>query len=338
MHSRTLWAGNSYWFTPDGRSAIAYRVQRTVALTTGGPIGSRINLTETITGFSDFCARHGWTPCLYSVTDDVRDAVSILAWRSVQVAEETIIPLPELAFTGKKWQDVRTALNNATKKGITAQWIQYRHAPLSITDQIRRIPEEWATDKGLPEMGFTLGGLDELDDDHIHCLIAVDGDHIEHGVTSWMPVYHEGLISGWTLDFIRRSATGFPGVMEFLIASAAIRFRDEHTEFVSLSGAPLARIQRGQPPDLLQKLLDLLDLLGRTWNRSTDSTPCCISRPNSNQPTVHCGWSTPIPWRYPPSPTRSAAPTSRTSPPDKPPACSARSTTNTRPPRPDRWR
>jgi lysylphosphatidylglycerol synthetase-like protein (DUF2156 family) len=257
----TLWAGNSYWFTPDGRSAIAYRVQGTVALTTGGPIGSRINLTETITGFSDFCTRHGWTPCLYSVTDDVRDAVSILAWRSVQVAEETIIPLPELAFTGKKWQDVRTALNNATKKGITAQWIQYRHAPLSITDQIRRISEEWVTDKGLPEMGFTLGGLDELDDDHIHCLIAVDGDHIVHGVTSWMPVYHEGIISGWTLDFMRRSATGFPGVMEFLIASAAIRFRDEHTEFVSLSGAPLARIQRGQPPDLLQKLLDLL---GRT--------------------------------------------------------------------------
>jgi phosphatidylglycerol lysyltransferase len=176
----------------------------------------------------------------------------------VQVAEETVLPLPELAFTGKKWQDVRTAMNKATKTGITAQWWTYPHAPLSITEQIRTISEEWVADKGLPEMGFTLGGLDELDDDRVRCLIAIDSDHTVHGITSFLPVYRDGHIIGWTLDFMRRRTTGFPGVMEYLIATAALQFRDDGAEFLSLSGAPLARIDRDDDRDAVQRLLDML--------------------------------------------------------------------------------
>jgi len=46
------------------------------------------------------------------------------------------------------------------------------------------------------------------------------------------------------------------GVSEFLIASAALRFQEEGAAFVSLSGAPLARLDRGEDFGPLQKLLD----------------------------------------------------------------------------------
>ena len=99
------------------------------------------------------------------------------------------VAVARLVFTGKKWQDVRTALNKAAKVGITAEWITFCSAPLAITDQVRAISEEWVADKGMPEMGFTLGGLDELTDDEVRCLIAVDADRAVHRVTSWLPVY-----------------------------------------------------------------------------------------------------------------------------------------------------
>jgi phosphatidylglycerol lysyltransferase len=50
---------------------------------------------------------------------------------------------------------------------------------------------------------------------------------------------------------------GFRGVMEFLIASAALHAQEDGAEFLSLSGAPLARLDRGEPGDGLQRLLDL---------------------------------------------------------------------------------
>ena len=255
----TLWSGNSYHFTPDGRAFVAYRVVGTVAVSVTGPVGHPEARPAAVTDFARHCNEHGLTPCLYSVPTDIKSsAESNLNWRSVQVAEETVLPLPDLAFTGKKWQDVRTAMNKATKIGITAQWCRYPHAPLRITEQIRTISEEWVADKGLPEMGFTLGGLDELDDERVRCLIAIDTDHVVHGITSFLPVYRDGHIIGWTLDFMRRRTTGFPGVMEYLIATAALQFRDDGAEFLSLSGAPLARIDRGDDRDAVQRLLDML--------------------------------------------------------------------------------
>src|SRR6266851_2713965 len=50
----------------------------------------------------------------------------------------------------------------------------------------------------------------------------------------------------------------FHGVMEFLIATAAVTFRDEGARFVSLSGSPLARLDRGEQPCSLQRLLDMI--------------------------------------------------------------------------------
>jgi len=50
---------------------------------------------------------------------------------ALQVAEETVLPLGGLAFTGRKFEDIRTALNHARKQGITAEWISFPTAPLA---------------------------------------------------------------------------------------------------------------------------------------------------------------------------------------------------------------
>jgi phosphatidylglycerol lysyltransferase len=229
-----------------------------VALTTGDPIGDPGSRGPAVRGFVAHCRRNAWTPCLYSIGAEVESVAREMGWSSVQVAEETVLPLGDLAFTGKKWQDVRTALNKAQKAGIVAEWSNLPAAPLAITDQIRAISEEWAADKGLPEMGFTLGGVAELDDPEVRLLLAVDGNRVVHGVTSWLPVRSGGEIVGWTLDFMRRRTDGIKGVTEFLIASAALLCKAEGVEFLSLSGAPLARLDRDGPIGGLQKLLDVL--------------------------------------------------------------------------------
>jgi lysylphosphatidylglycerol synthetase-like protein (DUF2156 family) len=256
------WPGHSYWFlrAEDGtdRAAIGYRVIGGIALTTGDPVGDPAEHEEAVRGFAGFCYDQGWTPCLYSVGEDVADLTTGLGWSTVQVAEETVLPLAALTFTGKKWQDVRTALNRAAKADIRAEWTTYHDASLAVTEQIREISEEWVADKGLPEMGFTLGGLDELDDDQVGLMIAIDAAGRVHGVTSWLPVYRDGVLVGRTLDFMRRRSDGFRGAAEFLIASAALRSKEEGVEALSLSGAPLARLDRGDAGPGLQRLLDVV--------------------------------------------------------------------------------
>ena len=241
---------------PDA-TAVAYRVIGGVALTTGGPVGDRAQHQQAVQDFIELCQREAWTPCLYSVDAATTDLMRQKGWSLVQVAEDTVVPLEGLAFTGRKWQDVRTALNKAAKAGISAEWTTWHRAPRALTDQIQVISEEWVADKGLPEMGFTLGGLDELADDEVQLMLAIDADRTLHGVTSWLPVRHEGTTISWTLDFMRRRSDSFRGVMEFLIATTAQRTHDDGAQYLSLSGAPLARLDRGLRVDALQHVLDL---------------------------------------------------------------------------------
>ncbi|QBJ94639.1 DUF2156 domain-containing protein [Rhodococcus sp. ABRD24] len=269
----TTWRGNSYWFGDGGDSYVAFRVSSGVALTTGGPVGRPDRVRDDVIGFAEYASANGWVPCFYSVTGDVKAVSDELGWVGVQVAEETLLDLGKIAFTGKKFQDVRTALNRAAKSGITAEWISFHTAPLALTDQISAISEEWVADKGMPEMGFTLGGLQEMDDPEVRCLIAVDEDRTVHGVTSWLPVYRNGHVVGWTLDFMRRRADGFRPAMEFLIASAAVLLEGEGAEFLSLSGAPLATVGGAGDPEqsggdarvgLSEAMESVLEALGQT--------------------------------------------------------------------------
>lgn len=236
----TTWGGNSYWFS--GSSFVAYRVLNGVAVALGPPVGPHDDREAAFTGFARYCRLSGWTPCFYFVPESLRALGTSAGWGSVQVAQETVLRLDEVSFRGKKFQDIRTALNRAAKAGIRAEWTTFAQAPIAVQAQIEAISEEWVADKKVPEMGFTLGSLDELEDPEVRCLLAIDAEHTVHAVASWLPVYRNGYVVGWTLDFMRRRGDGFRASIDFLIASAALSLQDEGCEFMSLSGAPLARV------------------------------------------------------------------------------------------------
>lgn len=235
-----LWEPNKYWFTPDRRGGVAYQQHGNVALTLAGPFGPAALHEETAAGFITDCARHALIPCFYSCTDELWPMLQARGFRRVAVAQETRLAVREIEFKGKEWQNVRTALNRAAKTGVHAVWGRYSGFSPSLRTQLSEVSEEWAAQKPVPEMGFTLGGIDELDDDGVLCCLAVDAEGLVQGVTSWLPVYEDGRLVCWTLDFMRRRGDAFPGVMEFLIASAVQELKGS-VEVISLSGSPLAK-------------------------------------------------------------------------------------------------
>jgi lysylphosphatidylglycerol synthetase-like protein (DUF2156 family) len=262
-----LWEPNSYWFSPDGDGAVAYQQHGSVALTLAGPFGPRRNHQATAEGFLAYCSSHALIPAFYSCNDTLWPLLRERGFHRVAVAQETRLAVRELEFKGKEWQNVRTALNRAEKLGVKAVWGTYHGLPVTLRARLSEVSEEWAAAKAVPEMGFTLGGIDELMDDEVLCCLAVDGDGTVHGVTSWLPVYEDGKLVSRTLDVMRRGADGFPGVMEFLIASAVLELR-KTVEVISLSGSPLAQMPAEQEAEEsteslpAENVLRILDVVG----------------------------------------------------------------------------
>ncbi len=238
----TTWPENHWWFSTSGAGYQAYRLHAGVAVGLADPVGETAERrAEVLTGFVDAVADAGLQPCVFSATREAADVLTARGWARLQVAEEAVIDLPTLEFRGKKWQDVRTAINQGAKRGIEYRVQRLADAPRGIQVQVRAISEEWVGDKGLPEMGFTLGGVEEAMDPEVLVGLAVDGDGTVQGVTSWMPIHAPGgELTGYTLDVMRRLPDGFRYTMEFLIASACLHFKEEGLALVSLSGAPLA--------------------------------------------------------------------------------------------------
>lgn len=234
------WRGNHYWFDADGVSGVAYRVVNGIAITTGGPIGTPSSEEATMRRFARFCDDNGWIPVFYSVDGELSGALLSMGWQTMVVAEEAVISPQQWSTTGKKWQDVRSSLNRADRAGIRSEWTSFAALSDSKQAQIAEISEEWIADKDLPEMGFTLGALDELRDPAVRLMLAVDANERVEAVTSWLPMYRDGIVVGWTLDVMRRRGDSINGVMEFLIAAAAVRMKEDGIETMSLSGAPLA--------------------------------------------------------------------------------------------------
>lgn len=234
-----LWPNNQYWFNAAGTVAVAYQPHNGVAVTVGGPVGKASDWDAAVDEFLDFCAYESLTPCFYSVNDLPAWFLSSRGYKRIEVAAETLLDVRTMDFKGKDWQNVRTALNKAGKLGITSQWCCYTDLTTGQRTQVNEISEDWVSGQALPELGFTLGGLNELKDPNVQLCLAIDGTGKIHAVTSWLPVYSDGEVVSWTLDFMRRNSGAFNGVMEYLIAQAVKHFAPS-VEYISLSGSPLA--------------------------------------------------------------------------------------------------
>lgn len=244
-HSGTLgfmgtWPGNDYWFAPDDRGAVAYRVIGGVALTTADPVCRAGDEGDTIRGFVEYCDAQGWSAVFYSVHDACLPTFDELGWQHMSVGEETVVALAGLELTGKPWQKVRQAYNRGLREGFTTLWSTWDDLPVALSSQINAISEQWVSEKELPEMGFTLGGMAELKDPDVYLYLAIDPEGHAQAITSWLPSWSDGKVTGWTIDFMRRGDDSMSGIMEFVIASAALHMKDLGAEVMSLSGAPLA--------------------------------------------------------------------------------------------------
>ncbi|WP_077222121.1 bifunctional lysylphosphatidylglycerol flippase/synthetase MprF [Rathayibacter sp. VKM Ac-2630] len=260
------WQGNDHWIAPGGEGGVAYRVVGGIAIALSDPACAPERRADVVAGFLRHCDERGWSPVFYSLHEDLLPVFDGLGWSRVSVGEETVVDLAGFELTGKQWQKVRYPLNRAVKLGIEAVWTTWPELSLATANSIVDLSERWVAEKALPEMGFTLGGLDEVRDPEVSLLLAVGPDGVLQGVTSWLPVRRDGRTVGWTLDFMRRSDDALPGIMEFLIASAALRAKEDGAEYVSLSGAPLAiaPVADGEVPPEPTALSRLLDFLART--------------------------------------------------------------------------
>lgn len=253
------WDGLRYLRT--GAGMVAFQPRLGVAIALADPLGPAASVPDSVATFVRTTEGQGLIPCFFSSSQVTRDAMPD-GWRALVIADDTIVDLPGLEFTGKAWSYVRQALNRGERDGMTFRLTTLAEEPWGVRQQLRAISESWVGDKGLPEMRFTLGTLQEAEDPDVRLALAIAPNGDVDGFLSWLPVYGPGgTVQGWTLDLMRRRDGGFGPVMEFLIGSSARDFAAEGALTLSLSGAPLAHEATPEEGAIAQLLSSLSNAL-----------------------------------------------------------------------------
>ncbi len=244
----TTWEGNSYARTKAG-GIVAYQRRAGVALVLADPIGpmphpgrERWASSSTPPSVPASCRASSARAMRRDRPCPSRGAAS----SSPTTRSSTC---PGCEFTGKRWNAVRTSLNRAGREDMTFRMTRLGDEPWGIRQQLRAISEMWVGDKGLPEMGFTLGTLDEAEDPEVRLALAISPAGDVDGFLSWLPVYGEsGGVRGWTLDLMRRREGGFgtgDGVSHRLLRTILLRRR--RPDHVAVGGARSPTSTRRMP-------------------------------------------------------------------------------------------
>lgn len=252
----------SYYFSPSGKSTIAYVPKGRGAIALGDPIGPVEDRKEAILGFQEFCDRNDWYPAFYQTLPDDLEMYSTLGFRVVQIGEAAIVNLKTFTLKGKANQNLRTAINRLKKAG---HQVKFYEPPLSseLMRQMKAVSDEWLQMVQGAEKKFSVGWFDEtyLQQSSAIAIHTPDGK-----ISAFANMISAGdRVVG--VDLMRRRTEVENGTMECLFASMLQHCQELGYAEFDLGLSALAGVGEAEKSGRLEKVLIYLsDHLSKFYN------------------------------------------------------------------------
>ncbi len=259
----TLLKDKAYYFSPSGRSVIAYVPKSRGAIALGDPIGPADDRKEVIFGFQQFCQRNDWHPAFYQTLPDDLELYRELGFRVLQIGQEAIADLKIFTLQGKAGKDWRAALNRMKKLGHE---VKFYKPPLSdqLLRELKTVSDEWLQMTQGSEKQFSLGWFHDeyIRDCEIVAVQTADGQ-----ISAFANVIPEYQLNEISIDLMRRRTEVEQGTMDFLFASMFQHFKEQGYDTFNLGLVVLSGVgEKPQSPRLEKALHYFYEHLNQFYN------------------------------------------------------------------------
>lgn len=231
-----FWSGDH---GPDkGRAVVAYGAVRDRLVALGSPCGPEAAIKRAILDFRQFADAQDRAPLFYEVLEPDLSLYHDLGFDLFKLGELATIRLEEFTLAGKRWEDLRQAVNRSVKERLTFELVEPPFDTVLMSD-LERVSDAWLADKGAHEKSFSLGHFDA---DYFAwsplALVRRDGELI--AFANVLPPYGPG---GTASVDLMRHVDGAPrGTMDFLFAKVMQWAKDQGHASFSLGMAPLSAV------------------------------------------------------------------------------------------------
>ncbi|EDX77053.1 conserved hypothetical protein [Coleofasciculus chthonoplastes PCC 7420] len=250
----TLFNDKAYYFSPSGRSFIAYVPKGRGAIALGDPIGPKEDRKETIISFQEFCQRNDWYPAFYQTLPEDLEIYQSLGFKVLTIGQEAIVDLKAFTLQGKAGKNFRTTMNRFARLGYEVNFYQPSIAN-ELLKELRVISDEWLKMMQGSEKQFSLGWFD---DNYLReCEIAAV--HNSGGeITAFANVVPEYQLNEITIDLMRKRTEVENGTMDFLFISLFQHFKEQGYDSFNLGLSALSGVGEHKKSPRLEKALHYL--------------------------------------------------------------------------------
>ncbi|HIK31033.1 MAG TPA: bifunctional lysylphosphatidylglycerol flippase/synthetase MprF [Oscillatoriales cyanobacterium M59_W2019_021] len=244
----------AYYFSPTGRSVVAYVPKGRGAVALGDPIGPIEDCRETIVGFQQFCQQNDWYPAFYQTLPDNLELYRSLGWKTLKIGEEAIVDLKTFTLQGKAGRNLRNSINRFTKLGYQAKFYS-PEIDRELLQQLKSISDEWLQMMRGSEKQFSLGWFDEayLRDCEIAVIQNAAGE-----IGAFANVVPEYQLNEITIDLMRHRHEIENGTMEFLFLSLFQYFQERRYDGFNLGLSALSGVGETPSSPRIEKALHYL--------------------------------------------------------------------------------
>ena len=229
----------SYFFSPSGRSFLAYRVLGGTALVAGDPIGDPAERAELIREFLRIAHLKAWRVAIAGASNEALADYAASGFRSLYLGDEAVIAPSTFSLEGRAIRKVRQSVSRLEKNGYAVRVLSTADADERLRCELRAVSEEWRGN--WPERGFTMA-MDALflyPDTVLAVAIGPDGS-----VGGFLQLVPSPASEGYSLASMRRRRDTPNGLMEYLITETVDWARTHAVAELSLNFAVFADFLR----------------------------------------------------------------------------------------------
>jgi phosphatidylglycerol lysyltransferase len=250
----TLFDDKTYYFSPSGKSCIAYVPKGRGAVALGDPIGAEEDRKEALIGFQQFCQRNDWYPAFYQTLPDDLELYRSLGFKTLKIGEEAIVDLRAFTTQGKAGRNLRSPIARLKKMGYE---VKFYKPPIAseLLGKLKIVSDEWLKMMQGSEKHFSLGWFDE---NYLRSceIAAVQTDKGE--ITAFANVVSEYQINEITIDLMRKKTEVENGTMDFLFVSMFEYFKEKGYDGFNLGLSALSGVGENPTSPRLEKALRYL--------------------------------------------------------------------------------
>ncbi|WP_371942653.1 bifunctional lysylphosphatidylglycerol synthetase/lysine--tRNA ligase LysX [Actinomadura chokoriensis] len=227
---------------PNGKAAIAYRVEGSVSLASGDPLGDPESWDQAIEAWLEECRAHAWIPGAVSVGERAAHIYRRHGFDALELGDEAIVDLTDFNLDGREMRQVRQAVRRVERAGYTIRIRRHSQIPGWEMAKLIRSADAWRGEETERGFSMALGRLGDPTDGRCVMVEAFDAHGELRGLLSFVPWGRAGL----SLDLMRRDRLAENGLNEYMVAKLAEKAAAVGAQQLSLNFAMLrSAFERG---------------------------------------------------------------------------------------------